>query len=196
MDEFAMGSSSENIVLRPGAQPVERSTYVPGRQLGRLRGRGRRAPRAGRAPAPTPAARSASRRRSSGICGFKPTYGVCSRYGLVAFASSLDTPGVVRAHRAKTARCCSMRWPATTRATRRRSTAPREDYARLARRRDAAQAARGLAHRLARRVLRRRRRRRTSRPRSTTRSRSCASSARRRSTSRCRPSSSRCRCTT
>ena len=34
MDEFAMGSSSENVVLRPGAQSLERSTYVPGGSSG------------------------------------------------------------------------------------------------------------------------------------------------------------------
>ena len=80
----------------------------------------------------------------TGICGLKPTYGVCSRYGLVAFASSLDTPGAF----ARTAEDCALLLNAMAGHDARDSTSldrPREDYAR-----DLAQAARRLAHRPAR----------------------------------------------
>ena len=97
MDEFAMGSS--NVTSAHGAveNPVAPARRQPaagaGRLVGRL-GRGgggarRRWPR----PAPIPAARSASRPSFCGIVGMKPTYGRCSRWGIVAFASSLDQAG-------------------------------------------------------------------------------------------------------
>ena len=65
----------------------------------------------------------------SGICGLKPTYGVCSRYGLVAFASSLDTPGAF----ARTAEDCALLLNAMAGHDARDSTSldrPREDYTR------------------------------------------------------------------
>ena len=92
MDEFAMGSSTENSAYGPTLQPVGRGARA-GRLVGRL-GRGRRGrPGAAGARAPTPAARSASRRPFCGVVGLKPTYGRVSRYGLIAFASSLDQIG-------------------------------------------------------------------------------------------------------
>jgi aspartyl-tRNA(Asn)/glutamyl-tRNA(Gln) amidotransferase subunit A len=65
----------------------------------------------------------------SGICGLKPTYGVCSRYGLIAFASSLDTPGMF----ARTAEDCGLLLNAMAGHDPRDSTSldrPREDYTR------------------------------------------------------------------
>src|SRR5207247_4111182 len=65
----------------------------------------------------------------SGICGLKPTYGLCSRYGLIAFASSLDTPGVL----AQTALDCALLLNAMAGHDARDSTSlerPTEDYTR------------------------------------------------------------------
>ena len=96
MDEFAMGSSNETSAYGPAISPWRRAGSNASLTPGGSSGGSAAAVAAGMAPGVTGTDTGGSIRQPAaftGITGIKPTYGRCSRWGIVAFASSLDQAG-------------------------------------------------------------------------------------------------------
>lgn len=107
MDEFAMGSSNETSAWGPVISPWRRKGSNVALTPGGSSGGSAAAVAAGIAPGVTGTDTGGSIRQPAafaGICGIKPTYGRCSRWGIVAFASSLDQAGPM----ARTVRDCAI----------------------------------------------------------------------------------------
>ena len=136
MDEFAMGSSNETSYFGPVKNPWD-TAAVPGGSSGGSAA----AVAAGLCPVATATDTGGSIRQPAALCGvtgIKPSYGVVSRYGMIAFASSLDQGGVM----ARSAADCALALSAMTGFDSRDSTSlerPAEDYSR-----DLAQPLKGL----------------------------------------------------
>lgn len=126
-DEFAMGSSNENSYFGPVKNPWDRGA-VPGGSSGGSAA----AVAAGLAPGATATDTGGSIRQPAAFCGvtgIKPTYGRVSRFGMIAYASSLDQGGPI----ARTAEDCALMLNTMAGFDARDSTSverPREDYTR------------------------------------------------------------------